>query len=127
MLCSAQVSSWNLRDRHVAASLDVLADHLGCRLGRAARIAVWAHNSHLGDPRGTEMGEAGELNLEQLVRERHGDLALLLGFSTYRGSVRAASDWDAPTEVKQVRPGCPAVARRSSRDGVASPARPLAR
>jgi len=65
---------------------------------------VWAHNSHLGDARATEMGESGELNLGQLVRERHGTEAALLGFSTYGGTVTAASDWDMPAETKTVRP-----------------------
>jgi erythromycin esterase-like protein len=66
---------------------------------------VWAHNSHLGDARATELGEGGELNLGQLVRERHGAAAALVGFSTYSGTVTAASDWDMPAETKQVRPG----------------------
>jgi erythromycin esterase-like protein len=102
---SSRVSSWNLRDRHMAETLDALDGHLARRRGRPARIAVWAHNSHLGDARATEMGESGELNLGQLVRERHGAAAALLGFSTHHGSVTAASDWDAPAETKRVRPG----------------------
>jgi erythromycin esterase-like protein len=65
---------------------------------------VWAHNSHLGDARATELGQAGELNLGQLVRERHGRGALLVGFSTYTGTVTAASDWGSPAERKHVRP-----------------------
>jgi len=69
---------------------------------------VWAHNSHLGDARATEMGESGELNLGQLARERYGADAFLIGFSTYSGMVTAASDWDAPAETKRVRPGLPA-------------------
>ena len=83
---SSRVSSWNLRDRHMAETLDELDGHLSRRRGRPARIAVWAHNSHLGDARATEMGERGELNLGQLVRERHGAAAALLGFSTYHGT-----------------------------------------
>ena len=102
---SARVSSWNLRDRHMAETLDALDAHLARRLGRPPRFAVWAHNSHLGDARATEMGEGGELNLGQLVRERHGAAAALVGFSTHHGTVTAASDWDAPAETKQVRPG----------------------
>jgi erythromycin esterase-like protein len=65
---------------------------------------VWEHNSHLGDARATEMGERGELNVGQLVRQRHGSRAVLIGFSTYTGTVTAASDWDAPAERKHVRP-----------------------
>ena len=102
---SSRVSSWNLRDRHMAETLAELDGHLSRRRVRPARIAVWAHNSHLGDARATEMGESGELNLGQLVRERHGAAAALLGFSTYQGTVTAASDWDLPAETKQVRPG----------------------
>jgi len=102
---SSRVSSWNLRDRHMAETLAELDDHLSRQRGRPARIAVWAHNSHLGDARATEMGEGGELNLGQLVRERHGVAAALLGFSTYQGTVTAASDWDMPAETLQVRPG----------------------
>jgi erythromycin esterase-like protein len=102
---SSRVSSWNLRDRHMAETLAELDGHLSRQRGRPARIAVWAHNSHLGDARATEMGDGGELNLGQLVRERHGAAAALLGFSTYSGTVTAASDWDMPAETKQVRPG----------------------
>jgi len=102
---SSRVSSWNLRDRHMAETLAELDGHLSRQRGRPARFAVWAHNSHLGDARATEMGEAGELNLGQLVRERHGEAAALLGFSTYVGTVTAASDWDQPAETQQIRPG----------------------
>ena len=102
---SSRVSSWNLRDRHMAETLAELDGHLSRQRGRPARIAVWAHNSHLGDARATEMGEAGELNLGQLVRERCGAAAALLGFSTYSGTVTAASDWDMPAETKEIRPG----------------------
>jgi erythromycin esterase-like protein len=100
----SDVSSWNLRDRHMAETLDRVERHLGSR-GRPPRIVVWAHNSHVGDARATEMGQRrGELNLGQLVRERHGRDAWLVGFSTHRGSVTAASDWGAPAERKQIVP-----------------------
>ena len=65
---------------------------------------VWAHNSHLGDARATEMGGHGELNVGQLVRERHGSDAILVGFTSYDGSVTATRDWDAPAERRVVRP-----------------------
>jgi erythromycin esterase-like protein len=99
-----EVSSWNLRDTHMMESLVSLAEHLD-KQGAPAKIVVWAHNSHLGDARATQMGERGELNLGQLVRERFGKEAVSIGFTTYTGSVTAASDWDAPAERKQVRPG----------------------
>ncbi|HEY3171317.1 MAG TPA: erythromycin esterase family protein [Thermoanaerobaculia bacterium] len=101
-----RVSSWNLRDTHMAETLDALARFLQSE-GREPKIAVWAHNSHLGDARATELGGAGELNLGQLVRERSGPDAVLVGFTTYTGTVTAASDWDAPAEIKRVRPGLP--------------------
>jgi len=65
---------------------------------------VWAHNSHLGDARATEMSQHGEHNVGQLIRERFGKEAVLIGFSTYHGSVTAASDWGADAERKNVRP-----------------------
>jgi erythromycin esterase-like protein len=100
------VESWNLRDRHMAQTLDALTEHLE-RTAGPAKVVVWAHNSHLGDARATELGQAGELNLGQLVRERAGDASLLVGFSTYAGTVTAASDWDAPAERKRVRRALP--------------------
>ncbi|WP_443749321.1 erythromycin esterase family protein [Asticcacaulis solisilvae] len=95
--------SWNVRDTHMADTLDELADFLGEQQGRPARIVVWAHNSHIGDARATDMRRRGELNLGQLVRQRHPDESLLIGFSTYNGTVTAAEDWDRPHETKQVR------------------------
>jgi len=101
-----RISSWNLRDRHMAETLDALLDHLRER-NAGAKVVVWAHNSHLGDARATEMGESGELNVGQLVRERYGSEAVLVGFSTYTGTVTAADDWDEPSQTKRVRPGLP--------------------
>lgn len=98
-----RVSSWNLRDRHMAETLDRLLDHLGPN----SKVVVWAHNSHLGDARATEMGRAGELNLGQLVRERYRDASFLLGFTTYSGEVTAASNWDEPAQRKVVRRALP--------------------
>jgi erythromycin esterase-like protein/predicted phosphoribosyltransferase len=100
------VESWNLRDQHMAETLDELTAHLERTSGRA-RVAVWEHNSHLGDNRATEVGQAGQLNVGQLVRERHGDDALLVGFMTYTGTVTAASDWGGPAERKHVRRALP--------------------
>ncbi|HEU0078335.1 MAG TPA: erythromycin esterase family protein [Longimicrobiaceae bacterium] len=101
---AARVSSWNLRDCHMADTLDALVRHFEGK-GIAPKVVVWEHNSHLGDASATEMGEEGEWNVGQLVRERHGDDARLIGFSTYTGTVTAASEWDAPAERKRVRPG----------------------
>jgi erythromycin esterase-like protein len=101
---SGRVSSWNLRDQHMTETLITLAAHLSRRARRPAKLVVWEHNSHLGDARSTEMGKRGELNVGQLVRERYGDDSRLIGFTTYTGSVTAASEWDAPAERKKVRP-----------------------
>jgi erythromycin esterase-like protein len=98
-----RVSSWNLRDRHMVETLDALATHFNSLKPRA-KLVVWAHNSHLGDARATEMGERGEWNVGQLVRERYGGASILIGFSTHSGTVTAASDWGGPAERKRVRP-----------------------
>jgi erythromycin esterase-like protein len=99
-------SSWNLRDSHMMETLRALLDFLNDQApGRKA--VVWAHNSHLGDARATEMSQRGEINLGQLVRERMGADSMLVGFSTFTGTVMAASDWDGPHETKPVRPGLP--------------------
>ncbi len=96
--------SWNLRDRHM---FDTLERILALR-GPKSKIVVWAHNSHIGDARYTEMGATREeLNIGQLCRERFGGDAVLIGFGTHTGSVLAASDWDAPAEIKTVRPSRP--------------------
>ena len=102
----AEVSSWNLRDRHMGATLEALVSHLEHQLGRA-RVVVWEHNSHVGDARATQMGEAGELNVGQLVRARWGTDSLLVGFTTDHGRVTAASDWGGAAERKHVRPALP--------------------
>lgn len=96
-------NSWNLRDRHMMETLEaLLARQTG--QGQPAKAVVWAHNSHLGDARATEMNRRGELNLGQLVRQRYAGEAVLVGFTTYSGTVTAASDWGGPAERKQVRP-----------------------
>ena len=99
----AEVSSWNLRDRHMAGTLDALVEHLDPRAGRA-KIVVWEHNSHVGDARATAMSTRGELNVGQLARQRYGNDCLLVGFTTYSGRVTAASDWGGEAERKRVRP-----------------------
>lgn len=96
-------SSWNLRDKHMMETLEYVAEHLN-RRGAEAKVAVWEHNSHLGDARATQMGERGELNVGQLTREKYGSDAVLVGFTTHHGTVTAASDWDSPAARKRVRP-----------------------
>lgn len=97
-------NTWNLRDTHMVDTLDLLMEHLE-QQGERPRAVVWAHNSHLGDARATQMSRRGELNLGQLIRERHGQEACSVGFTTYSGTVTAASEWGAPAERKRVRPG----------------------
>src|SRR5437867_3604745 len=97
-----RASSWNLRDRHMVETIEALVAHLNG--SRQPKAIVWAHNSHLGDARATEMSQRGELNVGQRIRERSGSDAVLISFSTYHGSVTAASDWGGPAERKNVRP-----------------------
>jgi len=94
-------ASWNLRDQHMFGTLEALLQHGGPE----ARAVVWEHNSHVGDARATEMSARGELNLGELCRARYGDAVYSIGFGTDHGTVAAASHWDAPMEVKKVRPG----------------------
>ncbi len=98
-----RVSSWNLRDEHMAETLRYLVEHLERVLG-GAKVVVWEHNSHVGDARSTELGQAGELNVGQLARSAWGDECFLVGFTTHHGRVSAASDWGGPVEHKHVRP-----------------------
>ncbi|MBI4263822.1 MAG: erythromycin esterase family protein [Acidobacteria bacterium] len=98
-----RVQSWNVRDTHMMETLEALLEWARRRSGRA-RAVVWAHNSHLGDARATQMGTWGELNLGQLVRQKYGSDACLIGFTTHVGTVTAASDWGEPAEKRQVRP-----------------------
>jgi protein-L-isoaspartate(D-aspartate) O-methyltransferase len=94
-------SSWNLRDQHMFETLQEILK----QRGETTRAVVWAHNSHVGDARATEMGLVrGEYNVGQLCRETFGQSAFLVGFGTHRGTVAAASEWDGPMEIREVRP-----------------------
>jgi erythromycin esterase-like protein len=95
--------SWNLRDRHMFDTLQMV---LGFR-GPEAKAVVWEHNSHVGNAAATEMGARGELNVGQLARESFGDEAYIVGFGTDHGTVAAATDWDGEMEIKRVRPSHP--------------------
>ena len=96
----------------MAETLDALVEHLDLQ-PQPTKVVVWAHNSHLRDARATQMGQAGEWNVGQLVRQKYGKDCRLIGFSTYTGTVTAASNWDGPAERKQVRP-----ARADSYEGL---------
>ena len=93
--------SWNLRDTHMFETLQNLLEAKGPQ----AKAVVWAHNSHIGDARYTDMGiTRDELNIGQLCRETFGREAALIGFGTHTGTVAAATDWDGDMEVKRVNP-----------------------
>lgn len=95
--------SWNLRDRHMFETLELV---LAAR-GPGAKAVVWAHNSHVGDASATEMTARGETNIGALARASYGDNAFLVGFGTDHGTVAAATDWGGPMEIKQIRPSHP--------------------
>lgn len=97
---SGYSDSWNLRDSHMFQTLDALLSHHG----PDAKAVVWAHNSHIGNARGTDMPARGQLNVGQLCRERFGNNAYLIGAGTHTGSVAAADDWGDEMDVKIVRP-----------------------
>jgi erythromycin esterase-like protein len=101
-----RVKSWNLRDHHMVETLEAIIRQLSKKVA-VPKIAIWAHNSHLGDARATAFADVGELNVGQLVRERYGHGAFLVGFTTHEGTVTAARAWDGPAERRQVRPSLP--------------------
>ena len=99
-------STWNLRDSHMAETLEALVRFLdaACAGNPKSKIVVWAHNTHQGDARMTEMGESGELNVGHLMRQAHNENSVLVGFTTYTGEVIAASEWGEKGEQMKVRP-----------------------
>jgi erythromycin esterase-like protein len=100
-------STWNLRDTHMADTLDALAAHLE-RYGRSGKVVVWAHNSHVGDSAAmAHRAERDEITIGHLCRQRHPGRTVLVGFTTYDGTVTAASDWGESAERKLVRPALP--------------------
>jgi erythromycin esterase-like protein len=101
-----EVNTWNLRDQHMAETIDVLLVQLA-KTHRPTKLVIWEHNSHVGDARATERANVGELNVGQLVRERHPDDVRLVGFTTHTGTVAAADDWDQPPQIKSVQPALP--------------------
>lgn len=87
--------SWNVRDTHMADTIDRIANHLGV----ASKGIIWEHNTHVGDARSTSMAAEGLINVGQLIRERHGESAVtLIGFASYSGTVLAATQWGSPEE-----------------------------
>ena len=100
----ADADSWNVRDRHMAHTLDRLLGHHG----PASKAVVWEHNTHVGDARATDMAAAGMFNVGQLVREGHGgEGVVLVGCAGHHGQVVAAEEWGGPMRVMDV-PDAPA-------------------
>jgi protein-L-isoaspartate(D-aspartate) O-methyltransferase len=96
-------ASWNLRDMHMFETLKIQLSFYG----DDSKAIVWAHNSHVGNAAATEMAARGETNIGELCRKEFGDSVYSIGFGTHTGTVAAASDWDAPMEVKKVVPSVP--------------------
>src|SRR3954447_6954087 len=104
--------SWNLRDTHMFETLNMILD-----AKPNSKAIVWAHNSHIGDARFTDMGaHRDELNIGQLVKQKWDARARLIGFGTHSGTVAAADDWDEPMKIKQVRPSLPESYERVSHE-----------
>jgi erythromycin esterase-like protein len=98
----SKASSWNIRENHMVETLDHLIQYLNKKLPHQIKTITWAHNSHVGDARATEVRVKGQLNIGQLVREKYGDKALLIGFLTNNGFVTASSKWNGNTEYKKI-------------------------
>lgn len=96
----AENNSWNQRDKHMFDTLESILAYRGPK----SKAIIWEHNSHIGDARATQMSARGEFNIGQLVREKYGDAAYLIGFGTDHGTVAAASEWGGPMEIKNVQP-----------------------
>lgn len=96
----SEKNSWNQRDQHMFDTLQSIIDFKGAN----SKVIIWAHNSHIGDARATQMSARGEFNIGQLVREHYGNEAYLIGFGTDHGTVAAASDWGGPMQIKQIQP-----------------------
>jgi erythromycin esterase-like protein len=113
IMYNGSAESWNLRDTHMFDALNMILDAKGAN----AKAIVWAHNSHIGNAAFTDMGmHRNELNIGQLVKDKWGADARLIGFGTHTGTVAAADDWDAPMKVKRVRPSLPESYERMSHD-----------
>ena len=102
-LFTGGTNGWNLRDEHMTEMLETLAAHLGTA-EQPGKVVVWAHNTHMGDASATELGANGNHNIGQLMRQRYPEQTVLVGFTTYTGTVIASREWEGPGERKQVLP-----------------------
>jgi erythromycin esterase-like protein len=105
-LFGERFAGWRARNRHMADTLEALQGYLP-RIGLPPKIVVWGRNVDLGDLRATDLRARGIVSLGQLVRERHGGEARLIGSTTYTGTVAAASEWGGAAEVKRLEPALP--------------------
>ena len=95
----SNAGSWNIRDQHMAETINRLMTFHGA----TAKIAVWEHNTHVGDARYTSMANSGEVNVGQLMRQQHpGGEVFIVGFGTYAGTVTAAPYWEGPVTTMAV-------------------------
>ena len=99
----SETNNWNIRDSHMLETLNALIAHYQLKGIEKPKIIIWAHNSHVGNAAATQMSKHGEYNIGQLVKEQFGNNAVAIGFTTYHGTVSAASDWHKPVERKNVR------------------------
>jgi erythromycin esterase-like protein len=99
--------AWNVRDQRMAENVEEIAAHLQVVSGKPGKVVMWSHNTHSGDARATFAADRGELNLGQLMRQRHGRDAFLVGFFSHEGTVLAAPEWDAQGRVYDMRPAIP--------------------
>jgi erythromycin esterase-like protein len=102
-----EVNNWNLRDSHMMQTIQEIIKHHQLKGVVTPKIIIWAHNSHVGNAAATQMADHGEYNIGQLVKEQFGKRAVSVGFTTYTGTVSAASNWHAPVERKVVRAALP--------------------
>ena len=102
-----EVNNWNLRDSHMMETLEEIVKHYQKNGINKPKIVVWAHNSHIGNSAATQMSNNGEFNIGQLVKEKFGNNSYSLGFTTYNGTVSAASNWHMPVERKNIKNALP--------------------
>ncbi len=99
----SEIKNWNLRDSHMMETLEELINYYKKNGISKPKIIVWAHNSHIGNSKFTQMSSTGEYNIGELVKNKFGNNSYSLGFTTYNGTVSAASDWHRPVERKIIR------------------------
>lgn len=116
-------AAWNLHSRHLTEMLGGLALELDRRNGRRTRIVVWTHAAHAGDARGTELSSRAETSFGQLMRAQHPPgSVVLVGFTTYGGTLSAARSWGGPVERRRLQLAYPESYEALFHAGVRVPA-----